>query len=80
LGEELYHWEPLSVEKTVELLAGLETPWRIAGGCAIDLFVGRTTRTHGDLDVLIRRVDQLRVQAHLSQWDLHRANHPGLRP
>ena len=35
MSEELYRWEPLSVEKTVELLAGLEAPWWIAGGWAI---------------------------------------------
>ena len=63
-----------------ELLEGLTVPWWIAGGCAIDLFVGRQLRPHGDTDVLIRRDDQLRLQDHLAGWDLHRATYPGLEP
>jgi len=80
MSEDIYKWEPLPVEEVAELLAGLKVPWWIAGGCAIDLFIGRQTRPHGDTDVLVRREDQLEVQAHLSDWDLHRANYPGLVP
>ena len=80
MGEDVYTWEPLPAAKVAELLSGLKVPWWIAGGCAIDLFVGRQTRSHGDTDVLIQREDQLEVQAHLSDWDLHRANYPGLVP
>jgi hypothetical protein len=64
----------------VELFAGLTVPWWIAGGQAIDLFVGRRTRPHGDIDVLIRRDDQLQVQSYLSDWDLHKTHQPGLKP
>jgi hypothetical protein len=74
------NWDPLPVEEVAELLAGLEVPWWIAGGHAIDLFAGHQTRPHGDTDVLIRRQDQLDVQAHLSGWDLYRATYPGLVP
>ena len=72
------NWQPLTVDEVASLLAGLRVPWWIAGGQAIDLFVGRQTRSHGDTDVLIRRQDQLAVQTHLWAWDLHRATYPGL--
>ena len=72
------YWQPLSVVQVGRLFAGLTVPWWVAGGQAIDLFVGYQTRPHGDTDVLIRRGDQLVVQAHLAGWDLHRATYPGL--
>jgi hypothetical protein len=80
MGEEIHDWQPLPVDEVAELLSELKVPWWIAGGCAIDLFVGRQTRSHGDTDVLIRREDQLEVQAYLSEWDLHKANYPGPVP
>jgi hypothetical protein len=80
MNENAHKWEPLSVREVVELLSGLSVPWWIAGGQAIDLFVGRETRSHGDTDVLIRRDDQLEVQAYLSGWDLHKTQQPGLKP
>jgi len=72
------NWRPLTVAATAELMRDLTVPWWIAGGRAIDLFVGRETRSHGDTDVLICRKDQLAVQEYLSSWDLHRATYPGL--
>ncbi len=45
-------------------------PWYIAGGWAIDLFLGRMTRDHEDIDVAVLRRDQERIQACLSGWDL----------
>ena len=74
------NWAPLSVQETAELLSSLSVAWWIAGGQAIDLFVGRETRLHGDTDVLIRPDDQLVVQRHLAGWDLHKTKQPGLAP
>jgi len=80
MDEVGHRWEPLSVQQVAELFAGLTVPWWIAGGRAIDLFVGRETRSHGDTDVLICRDDQLEVQSYLSSWDLHKSQQPGLKP
>jgi hypothetical protein len=44
--------------------------WFIAGGWAIDLFLGRQTRHHTDLDLGIYRDDQLALQEFLSGWTL----------
>jgi len=80
MTEDIHNWKPLTVEETVDLMSGLCVPWWIAGGWAIDLFLGCQTRTHGDTDVLIRRDDQLEVQRHLADWDLHKTQQPGLKP
>jgi len=61
-------WEALSVGEVVSLLDGLPVRWWIAGGQAIDLFIGSSTRPHQDVDVAVLRPDQLAVQAHLDGW------------
>jgi aminoglycoside-2''-adenylyltransferase len=67
--------------EVAELLAGVPCRWWIAGGWAIDLHLGRQTRDHADMDVLILRDDQLVMQEALEDWDLNAADPPGtLRP
>lgn len=73
-------WDPLYPHEVAELLADLAVPWWVAGGWALDLFLGEQTRHHVDLDILILRRDQLTVQAFLSDWDLHKTQQPGLKP
>ncbi|HEX2037610.1 MAG TPA: amino acid transporter [Chloroflexota bacterium] len=81
--EEFGPWAPLAPAEAAALLGGAPWPWWIAGGWAIDLFVGRQTRRHGDLDVQVRRRDQHAAHATLvaQGWELHAADPPGtLRP
>ena len=74
-------WESLSVPEAVDLFQDIAVPWWIAGGHAIDLAAGRTTRDHADVDILVLRRDQLIVREHLHGWDCHAADPPGsLRP
>jgi hypothetical protein len=75
-------WEPAPPDEVAGQLAGLATPWWIAGGRAIELAVGRALREHSDTDVMVLRRDQLTVQDHLAGWwDLWAADPPGtLRP
>jgi hypothetical protein len=49
-------------------LDGFDGSWFVAGGWAIDLFVGRETRAHKDIEIAILRRDQLRLQRHLPGW------------
>jgi len=71
-----HNWSPLSVDEVATIFEGIAAPWWIAGGRALDLFVGRTTRAHEDTDVLILRRDQLAVQKHLSDWQLFKTKQP----
>lgn len=80
MSDDNHKWESLSVEEVAELMSDLHVPWWIAGGWAIDLFLGHQTRAHGDTDVLIRRDDQLEVQKYLAGWDLYKTQQPGLKP
>ena len=71
-----HNWSPLSVDEIAALFDGISVPWWIAGGWALHLFVGRTTRAHEDIDVLVLRRDQLAVQMHLRDWSLFKTKQP----
>jgi hypothetical protein len=71
-----HNWSPLSVDEVATAFEGMPVAWWIAGGWALDLFVGKTTRPHEDIDVLILRRDQLAVQKHLCDWQLFKTRQP----
>jgi hypothetical protein len=75
-----YIWSGLTPRDVVELLRPLHVPWWIAGGWAIDLFLGRETRAHGDIDVAMLRGDELAVRDALPDWDIHVVNDGTLAP
>ncbi|MFD0004991.1 nucleotidyltransferase domain-containing protein [Streptomyces sp. NPDC127178] len=43
-------WRP---EQVAERLAGVSAPWCVAAGWALDLFRGRQSRPHGDLEIAV---------------------------
>ncbi|MFE7836391.1 nucleotidyltransferase domain-containing protein [Streptomyces sp. NPDC057474] len=74
-------WDPAPLAEVVARFSGLECPWWVAGGMAIELAVGHRIRSHGDIDVLLLRRDQLAVQQALADWEWWAADPPGsLRP
>lgn len=77
---DLGRWEPLTPEQVKERLAGLPVRWWIAGGWALDLFVGRQTRAHEDIEVAVYRDDLDAVRAHLGGWELAVAAGGALTP
>jgi hypothetical protein len=66
-------WERLRPADVAALLAGLDAPWWVAGGWALDLFLDAETRPHGDVDVAVLRRDQLALHRLLGDWDLRYA-------
>jgi len=74
------NWDPYLPEEINELFKSLTIPWWIAGGWAIELFLGTKTRKHLDIDIQILRKDQLILQEFLESWDLYKTNQPGLKP
>jgi hypothetical protein len=73
-------WRALEPPAAHRILRAVDAPWWIAGGWAIDLFVGRQTRAHKDLDVGVRRVDASRIIAALSGWEFFEAKQGSLVP
>jgi len=56
---------PLAIAR---LLEALPCPWWVAGGWAVDLYLGRETRPHEDLEIAILRRDQFIVRNGLAGW------------
>lgn len=53
-----------------DLLAGLAVPWFLCGGWAADLWLGRQTRPHVDVDIAVLHDDQHAVFEYLRGWAL----------
>src|SRR4051812_43144367 len=54
------------LDRAASIMTGFHGMWGVAGGWAIDLFLGRQTRAHADVDVAILRDDQHYLRAGLT--------------
>jgi hypothetical protein len=66
-------WRALHPRDAASLLAGIDVPWWIAGGWALEMFRGTGPRPHTDLDVGVLRRDISTVLDHLSGWEIFEA-------
>lgn len=66
-------WAAASPQEAVAWFARVSVPWWIAGGWAIDLFLGRETRPHGDLDVGVLRRDVGEILRSIPDWEIFEA-------
>jgi hypothetical protein len=74
-------WQPLSVNELARLFANAPFRWGLAGGYAVEQFLGAPIREHSDIDIVVFRDDQSDLQRWLKAWKLHAADPPGtLRP
>ena len=55
-----------TLERAVSLMDGFDAPWGIAGGWALDLFIGSQSRPHADVDIAVLRGDQQQLRSRLS--------------
>jgi Aminoglycoside-2''-adenylyltransferase len=68
------------VVKVAKLMHGFTSPWFIAGGWAIDLFIGNITREHKDIEIAIFRKDQKLLQDYLFDWEFNKVVNGVLEP
>lgn len=64
-------WNPLSIEEIRIRFEAVSIPWWIAGGLALDLFLGWETRPHADVDIEMFRSDRDVLFDVFPDWDLH---------
>jgi hypothetical protein len=50
---DLALWDAWRPSEVARRLAGVDGPWAVAAGWALDLFVGEQTRAHGDLEIVV---------------------------
>ncbi|MGH3134404.1 MAG: nucleotidyltransferase domain-containing protein [Gaiellaceae bacterium] len=67
---DLSRWDAWSPAEAAQHLAGVETPWYVTAGWALDLFRGRQTRDHEDLEVAVPAHGFGAVQHALSEFEL----------
>ncbi len=69
---------PEEVAPIVELMSTFRAPWALCGGWAIDAWLGRQTRDHGDVDISVFNQDSQALFEHLGGWQLvaHAPNIP----
>jgi aminoglycoside-2''-adenylyltransferase len=70
-------WAAWTPHEAARRLAGLDVPWAVAAGWAIDLFLGAERREHEDLEIAVPadRFDE--VAAALGELDFHTVG-PGI--
>jgi hypothetical protein len=58
---DVSQWDAWRPERVAELLAGVDLPWYVAAGLAIDLFLGEERREHEHIEVAVpnSRFDEL---------------------
>lgn len=63
-------WWPAAVgfaplQAVIQEMAGCPCPWSVSSGWALDLFLGRVTRIHHDVDLIVDRSDQSALRTYL---------------
>ena len=69
LREHQKPWKPLRPTELASIFQEAPFRWWIAGGYAIEHFVGRQFRAHADIDILALRKDSAALRCYLSSWD-----------
>lgn len=70
---DLHDWKAVTPADVRQWLDNASATWWIAGGWALDLFCGRRTRDHADMDVACFREDLGEVRAALEDWTIYTA-------
>jgi hypothetical protein len=67
-GPGIDAWQPWQPAEVAALLDGVAAPWHVAGGWAIELFLGRAYRTHADIEIAVPRACAAELFARLSTY------------
>lgn len=76
LAEEDSHlgaWRPADPTEGAAWFSSVDAPWWIAGGWALDLYLGGPSRAHADLDIGVLRCDVSRVRERRPSWEMFEA-------
>jgi hypothetical protein len=63
-----WKWEDFDPSRLSSLMCSFHAPWWVAGGRALDFWMGRQTRAHQDVDVAVLRADQKQLHEAFGGW------------
>ena len=63
-------WDPWRPEEVARLLTGVDVPWYVAAGWAIDLFLGAQRREHEDLEIAVPNVRWGEIEPLLAGFEI----------
>jgi hypothetical protein len=69
IGDPL--WTPWTPAEVTERLDGVEAPWCVAGGWAIDLFAGEVSRPHEDIEIAVPAASFPAIRSALPELEFH---------
>jgi hypothetical protein len=61
---------PDAVAPLIDVMSSYPAHWALCGGWAVDAWLGRISREHGDLDISVFVDDQRALFEHLAGWQL----------
>ncbi|WP_340644061.1 hypothetical protein [Phenylobacterium sp.] len=70
-GPPLDAWAAWTPEQVAARLAGVAAPWCVVGGWALDVWLGRESRMHEDLEIAVPKPFLPQMQAQLAGLDLY---------
>jgi Aminoglycoside-2''-adenylyltransferase len=70
LNISLDGWQAWSPREAADRLSGVSAPWYVAAGWALDLFLGRQTREHDDLEIGVPAHRFPEIRAALRDYEL----------
>jgi hypothetical protein len=65
-----HKWQPMTIAEVAARFRRVDVDWWIAGGFAIDLFLGWESRQHADIDIEMFRDDREVLFDVLDGWEL----------
>lgn len=54
---DLFEWRPWHPAELHKILMGARFPWHVAGGWALDLWLGHQSRDHHDIEIAVPRIN-----------------------
>lgn len=61
---------PDDVARICDVMSTYPAPWALCGGWAVDAWLGKHSREHGDIDLAVFVEDQRALHDHLSGWQM----------
>jgi hypothetical protein len=70
VSDQISSGAPDNVAWLAEVMASYPARWSLCGGWAVDAWLGRTSREHGDVDLSVFVEDQRELYEYLRDWQM----------